>query len=152
MEKAMSYFQEKSVLVIGHIFAAGFLQIAAILSTGDVRWLAITAAASCLMSCLLAVTFKKPEETIALVAARCGLTIVGGVFVTKYLAWQFNLNSVHTDPLALAGLASLVAVLMFTVGYKALRYLEKRSDYFGKKFVDANVGKLFPTAPTSPED
>lgn len=139
MHKAMTYPQEKGFLVIGHIAASSLSWIGAILSTGDIRWLAITCAASFMMSCLLAITFKGPEETIQYVSARCGLTIFGGVFVTKYLVWQMNIEVVHTDPIALAGLASLVSIMMFTVGFKALRYLEKRSDFLGKKFIDSKT-------------
>lgn len=137
MQRAMTYPEEKVVLVIGHLAGAGFSCLGAIISAGDIRWLMITFAASFIMSCLLAVTFKRVEETIALVASRCGFAIFGGVFVTKYVVWQANIEVVHTDPIALAGISSLVTILMFTVGYKALRYLEKRSDFLGKKFIDS---------------
>lgn len=147
MHRAMSYPQEKAFLVIGHLLGAGVSWTCAIMSTGDIRWLMITFAASFVMSCLLAITFKQQDETIALVAARCGLTIFGGIFLTKYIVWQANIGIVHTDPIALAGIACLVSILTFTVGYKALRYLEKRSDFLGKKFIDSKTAILTGTDP-----
>lgn len=142
MHKAMTYPQEKCFLVICHLSAAAASWVGAILSTGDIRWLMITFAASFIMSCLLAVTFKRAEETIQYVAARCGFTILGGVFLTKYIAWQANLSVVHTDPIALAGVTCLVSILTFTVGFKALGYLEKRSDFLAKKFIDSKMRVL----------
>lgn len=139
---SMSYTQEKIFLGICSLAGSGISFLGALLSTGDVRWFCVTLSMSFITSCLLSLMFKQPEETIQLVVARCGLTILGGVFLTKYVAWQFNIQTIHTDIVAFGGLACLVSIITFVVGYKALRYLERRSEYLARKFVDSKVGMI----------
>ncbi len=135
----MTYPQDKIVLVTGHLLFTLGSWVAAIWSPADVRWLILTAGTSSVMSALLGVTFKKDKETIQLVAARCVFTIIGGITATRFLVWKFSLDHLHSDPVLLIGATALVCCVMFTVGFAALRYLESKSDFFAKKFIDSKT-------------
>lgn len=139
MHRAMSYPQEKIVLVLGHLFFALASWLAAMWSPEDVRWIILTAGASTVMAALLGVTFKKDKETIQLVAARCVFTIIGGVTATRFVVWKLSLDHLHADPILLIGAAALVSCVMFTVGFAGLRYLENRSEFLAKKFIDSKI-------------
>lgn len=146
---AMSYPQEKVFLSVGNLIAAGIAWTGAIMSTGDIRWLLITLCSSFLMSTMLAVIFKKENEKIQLVAARCGISIFGGVCLTKYVVIKMSMDIVHTDPIALAGVSALVTAIMFTVGFACLLYLQNRSTFFAKRFIDSKVGVIIPPSDDS---
>lgn len=141
---AMSYPQEKVFMSLCNLTGIAVGWTGAIMSTGDLRWLFITLFSSLLMSTMLSVIFKKVDETIQLVASRCGISTFGGICVTKWVAWQFSIEIVHTDPIALAGISALVTAIMFTVGFKALRYLESKSDSLAKRFIDSKVSIIIP--------
>lgn len=136
---AMTYTQEKLFFGVATLISSGVGWAGAILSQGDVRWLSVTFAVSFMTSSLLALVFRKPDETFQLTGARCGLTILGGVFVTKLVAHYFNLSTVHTDPINLGGVTFAVSIGMFFLGYSSLRYLERRSDFLVGKFIDLKV-------------
>ena len=103
------------------------------------RWLSVTFAVSFMTSALLALIFRKPDETFQLTGARCGITILGGIFVTRLVVHYFNIATVHTDPINLGGVTFAVSIGMFFLGYSVLRYLENRSDFLVKKFIDLKV-------------
>jgi len=138
----MNYTHEKIFLGIFSLASSGMCTVGAIISTGDTRWFCVTLAVSLITSCLLALMFKKPDETIQLVAGRCGISILGGVFLTKLVAWYFNITIIHTDVVALGGLTCAVCIGVYILGFKALRYLEKRSDFLAKKFIDGKVSAI----------
>lgn len=140
----MNYFQEKITLSVSSIIATALASYAAVISTGAVQWFCITLAVSFITSVLLSLTFRQFGETMSLVASRCGISMLGGIFITKYLSLEFEINVIHTDLVAFAGLTSLITTVMFIFGYKVLRILERRSNYLASRFVDARLKALFP--------
>lgn len=140
----MTYTQEKIFFGISSLFSSTLAWTGALLSTGDTRWLLITIAIGSMTSALLSLIFRQPHETMQLTCARSGFSILGSIFLTKYVAWQTGIDSVHTDPINLGGLTFLVCIVVFCVGFKALRYLEKKSDYIARKFIDSKIASTFP--------
>jgi hypothetical protein len=108
----------------------------AILTQGDTRWFCVTLSVSTIVAVFLSLGLKRDHETIHLVISRAGVSLCSGVFVTRPFAWYFNLASVHTDTVNLAGSAALCCTLGFILGFAGLSYLMKRSDFLAKKFID----------------
>ena len=107
--------------------------IGAILTEGDARWLCITAFISFLTSGFLSLMFKKVDETIQIVVGRAGIAILGGMFATRPVVHWFNLESVYTDAIYLAGVSAGVCVLMFFVGIQLIKVLEVSAPSLAKK-------------------
>jgi hypothetical protein len=138
--RALYHYHDKLIIGFSSIFAAGISHLGAILSEGEVRWFFVTVSVSLITAVFLAMMFKRPDETIQLMAARCGFTLLGGVFLTKGVAHHMGIELIERDIIAFGGLTCGVAITTFILGYQILRYLERRSEYLAKKFVDSKIG------------
>jgi hypothetical protein len=139
LKRNMQYSEERMFMGVFTCVASAFWWAGAILSQGDIRWLCISGAVSFMTSCLLALTFKKPDETMQLVTCRCALSILGAIFTTKLFAHYLGIESLNSDPINLGGVAFLCAILNFFLGFSALRYIEKNSDRLAAKWIDQSV-------------
>lgn len=135
----MTYTDDKLFLTVGTLISSSFAWIGTIIAPADIRWLCVTMAVSFMTAALLGLAFRKPDETMQLVVARCGITILGGIFVTRLAVHYFNLSTAYTDAINLGGVTFGVSIVCFFLGYSGLRYLERRSDYLVGKFIDLKV-------------
>lgn len=143
MNPPLDYFHEKLLFGALSVISSSFLWMGAIMTTGESRWLYLTAAASIMMSGFLSLVFRRPDESIRLVIGRAGIATLGGIFGTKFVVHHYDLGIAIEDGINLAGIASLVCVTVFFVGIKALNILSTRADSILEKL----LGALLPNNP-----
>lgn len=129
----MNQFYDKLFFGSSVLLSAASSATGAILSGSESRWLYVTLASSILMSAFLALMFKKPEEAIKLVVGRCGLSVFGGVLLTRPIIHYAKLEIVYNDIIALAGASSAVCVLTFFVGFAFLKIIEAKAPNLAEK-------------------
>lgn len=132
----MTPFQEKTAFGIFNLISATLLWIGALVTTGEARWLYITFASSVLTAGFLSLIFKRTDETIRIVVGRSGLAILGGVLGSKWLVTHYQLENIHQDGIALAGLAAAVCLLAFVIGFALLKIIAKKSDQIAQRLLD----------------
>jgi peptidoglycan/LPS O-acetylase OafA/YrhL len=132
----MTPFQEKTAFGIFNLLSAGILWLGARVTTGEERWLYITFASSVLTAGFLSLIFKRTDETIRIVIGRSGLAILGGVLGSKWVAKAWSLDHVHQDGIDLAGLAALVCIASFIIGFAFLKIIAKKSDQIAARILE----------------
>lgn len=129
----MNPFHDKLFFGASVLTGAAFSTLGAVLTEGESRWLFATLTASIMMSAFLALMFKKSEEAILAVVGRCGFAVFGGIFMTRPVVHFLRLEEeVYKDIISLAGMASLVCIGTFFVGYALLKLLEIKSPAIAK--------------------
>lgn len=125
----MSYFHEKILLGIGGVLASSIMALGAVLvEDAQLRYFYATCSVSILTAFFMALVFRKQDETIRLVIGRCGLSILAGVFGTKFVIHYFSLKLVNADVIALMGLAGGVTIAGFIVGFALLKVADRKSN------------------------
>lgn len=137
----MNWFQEKLFYSATIAMSSGVLWIGTILTTGDVRWLYATGAASLMTSGFVGLALRKDSDTIRILIARTGIGIVGGVFGTKLLLHYFSsLDSIRvrseTDAILLSGIATIVAGITHIFGYAIIKSADDSAQNVASRFVE----------------
>lgn len=81
------------------------------MSEGDVRWLFTTFGTSILAASFLAMSFRKPNESIRVVIGRCGITILFAVFGSKAVVYYYQFEVVHDDIMLLGAVTIGMTIL-----------------------------------------
>lgn len=136
----MTYTQEKIMFGTSSLTAAGFSTLGAMISAGELRWICVTLTVSIITSSFLALIFKRTDETIRLVVGRSGMSILAGIFGSKYLAHSYSLTFAETDIVALGALSCICCIAGFIIGYVLLQTINKNAN----KLADAIMKKWFP--------
>lgn len=129
----MTYTQEKITYGIASLAAAASSTFGAILSSGETRWLMVTMTSSILTACFLSLIFKRVDESIRLVIGRAGLAILGGVLGSRYIVYHYGIDLVDRDVVALAGVAAVVTMASFVIGYPLLQLINSKSGTLAEK-------------------
>lgn len=129
----MTYTQEKILFGLGALFSTGVSTIAAAMTTGEARWFFVTLAASVPTALNLALVFKREGEGIRVIIGRANLSILGGVLGSHFVANKFEVISVTTDVVPLAGIAAAVTLGSFLVGYPLLQVINAKSGTLAEK-------------------
>jgi hypothetical protein len=129
------YFKEKLLLVTTTIFASAGTAVAAMLSKGDVRWLLVTFTISIFTSVFLAIGFRGPKDSAKKVVSRAGIAVIGGMFLTRYVAHKLGIEFKEDDAIQLAGTAAGVCAASFLIGYPILEIINRKRDDIAKKFL-----------------
>lgn len=122
----MNAFLERIFFGTAILVSSAFSTVGAVISTGEMRWIYCTFAVSSMTAGFMALMFKRADETIRLVIGRCGFSILGGVLATKPVIHHLGFEELAEKELvSLAGIASLVCIGTFFVGYAMLSLLER---------------------------
>jgi hypothetical protein len=137
----MTWFQEKIFYSVTVSLAAGCLWLGTILTTGDVRWLYATGAASLMTSGFVGLALRKEGDSIRILISRTGIGIVGGVFGTKVLLhWFSSLNQLRiqteTDLMLLCGIATMVSALSHTLGYAIIKSADDSAQNIASRLLE----------------
>jgi hypothetical protein len=137
----MNWFQEKLFYSATIALSSGVLWLGTILTTGDVRWLYATGAASLMTSGFVGLALRKDADNIRILISRTGIGIVGGVFGTKLLLHQFStLDSIRvrseTDLILLSGIATLVAAASHIFGYAIIKSADDSAQNVASRIVE----------------
>lgn len=138
----MHYSDDKFFLGILTLISVVASWLGSFFAPDDVRWLCVCLAISFMTSTLLSLIFRKPDEKMQLVAARCGITILGSLFATRLAVHYFNIESAHTDLINLGGVNFMVVIGIYFLGFSGLKYLENRSDWLFKQWIDTKTRNL----------
>lgn len=145
----MYQYYEKLTLGYATIISAACSGLGAILTTGEFRWFCVTGFLSSILSGFLALMFKRPEHTTKLTVSRCAIAVFGGVFGAYPAVHYFGVDP--SNIIALGGVTCLVCAGFFTLGFAGLSYIEKRSSYISRKFIDSKLGGLLNEKPAAEE-
>jgi hypothetical protein len=144
----MQPFHEKIFFGLSSLLSTAMAAAGAIISDGDMRWLFITFTACIPASSMLALIFKRPCDSMGLVAGRSGFAILCGVLGTKYAVYKYDLHYVDSDAIALAGISSLICVIGFIVGFKIIKSMDASSN----KIAAIIIKKVFGLVPEEEKD
>lgn len=132
----MTYFAEKVFALCGTLVASGLMALAALFTEGEVSYLLFTFAVSIFTSVMLAFGFRKAAP-MPKVVSRVGFSVLGGVFATRIVAHKFGMNMEGEGALInLTGLAVVVCIVSYFVGWSLLKILDKRGDGIAGKVAD----------------
>ena len=144
LNTVMSAYGEKVYFGLGSMVTAATSVLAAVFSPTDSRWVFVTLSCSIMTALSLTLSFKKPDETIKVVVGKAMISILSGIFLTKLAVYFFGLSTVHTDLIALGGVACACCSFGFFLLWAGLRYLMKRSDAIAKQYIDGKIGEVLP--------
>lgn len=96
--------------------------------------------ASSVTAGFLVLVFKRSIDPIRIVVGRCGIALLGGIFLTKPTIHYFGLHAAADNAITLGGIASACSAAMFLVGFALLRLINRSSDRIASKIID----KWFP--------
>ena len=136
----MTYTGEKAIYGLATIGGSGLSALGAIMSQGEARYLYVTLAVSIVTAAFCAIVFKSRTENMRTVVGRCGLSILGGIFGTRYALHKEWLTVVDEDVIILGGQAIGVTIASFFVGFWVLHLLNRR----GKDLADKVFAKWIP--------
>lgn len=148
----MNWFQEK-IFYFGTVsLSAGMLWCGTLLTTGEVRWLYATGAASLMTSGFVGLALRKDGDSIRILVSRTGIGFIGGVFGTKVILHYFtSLDSLRlrtdSDIVLLAGVATIVAAISHTLGYAVIKSADDSAQNIASRLLDRllaflGVGRL----------
>lgn len=120
---------------------AAFGWAAAILTTGEWRWLSITAASSILTACFSAIIVKAPTETIKITVGRAGLAIMAGCLGTREVVMRWGIDAFDQDAIRLAGWSAAMTIAGMVVGYPLLLLLNTKGRSLAKGILEKWIGK-----------
>lgn len=137
----MNWFQEKLFYYSTIAISSGVLWLGTLLTTGDVRWLYATGAASLMSSGFIGLALRKDSDNVRVLIARTGLGIIGGVFGTKLLLHHFSsFDGIRvqseTDIILLSGIATIVAGLTHIFGYAIIKSAEDSAQNVASRFIE----------------
>lgn len=125
----MTYFHEKTIFGVCGVLTWSVSTLGAVLVEDEaLRYFYATFSMSILTAFFMALVFRKADETIRLVIGRCGLSILAGVFGTRFLIHYFELERASTDVITLMGLSGVVTMAGFLVGFALLKVLDRKSN------------------------
>lgn len=136
----MTYTGEKMMLGVTSVSGGFVAAIGAIFTEGEAKWLCVTLAISIVVASFLALVFKRADETIKVVVGRCGLSLIGGIFGTRYLLHTGVLKIVDNDMILLASQAAGVTIASFLIGYPLLQIINAN----GKTLADKIFSRWAP--------
>jgi predicted Co/Zn/Cd cation transporter (cation efflux family) len=128
----MTYTGEKVIYGVATIGGSGFSALGAIMTHGEARYFYVTLAVSIVTAAFCAIVFKRQDEAMRVVVGRCGLSILGGIFGTRYALHKGWLTVVDGDVIILGSQAIVVTILSFFVGFYILHILNRN----GKDLAD----------------
>lgn len=137
----MNWFQEKIFYASTVALSSACLWVGTILTTGDVRWLYATGAASLMTSGFVGLALRKDTDSIRILIARTGIGFIGGVFGTKVLLHYFSsFDNIRvrseTDVILLCGVATIVASLTHIFGYAIIKSADDSAQNVASRFVE----------------
>jgi hypothetical protein len=121
----MSYTAEKILFGLATMGGSGVCTLGAVMNEGDARYLYVTLAVSIITAAFCAIIFKRQDEAMRVVSGRCGLSILGGIFGTRYLLHKGWLTAVDGDVIILGGQAIVVTMAAYFVGFWVLYRLDR---------------------------
>jgi hypothetical protein len=140
-------FQEKLAAGGAALVSAGIASAGAMITSGEVRWVCITLAASILMAMFVAVLLRAPGETMKLTIARAGFSVMLGVLGTRELLIRWGAQSFEGDAIRLAFISSCMTIAGMVLGYPLLLLANTR----GKSWARIILEKIGPKPPAPPE-
>lgn len=137
----MNWFQEKLFYSATVFLSSGCLWLGTILTTGDIRWLYATGAASLMTSGFVGLALRKDGDSIRILISRTGLGFMGGVFGTKIILHHFSSLkqvklSTDTDLILLCGVATIVSMVTHIIGYAIIKSADDSAQNIASRLLD----------------
>ena len=137
----MNWFQEKIFSSATIAFSSGVLWLGTILTTGDIRWIYATGAASLMTSGFVGLALRKDADNVRILIARTGIGFLGGVFGTKIILHYFtSLDDVRAstdaDLILLSGVATIVAAGTHIFGYAIIKSADDSAQNVASRIVE----------------
>ena len=139
----MSYFHEKIILGLAGLASSSVALLGAVMVADEaMRYFYATASIAILTAVFLALVFRRTDETIRLVIGRCGLSILSGIFGTRWAIHYFQLQQTDADIVLLMGLAGVVTIAGFLVGFALLKIINRKASQIAEKIADKYIGVM----------
>lgn len=137
----MSYFHEKLLFGFCGFAAWSVTTLGAIMAEDEaMRYFYATFSISILTAFFMALVFRRADETIRLVIGRCGLSILSGVFGTRAAIYYFALEKTGADIVLLMGLAGVITMAGFLIGFAFLKIINRKAGQIGERLAEKYLG------------
>lgn len=127
----MHHVPEKLLFGFASLTSTALCSIGAIMTAGEQRWIYVTLAIGIMCSAFLALMFRKENESIRITVGRCGLSVMGSMFGSPLVVHFYKISDAENNILHLAGIAMLVCIGSFFIGYAFLKSLDRNSGTIG---------------------
>lgn len=139
----MSYFHEKTILGFAGLLSWSVTTLGAVMVEDEaLRYFYATFSISILTAFFMALVFRRTDETIRLVIGRCGLSILSGIFGTRFAIHYFKLEKTGADIVLLMGLSGIVTIAGFLIGFAFLKVINRKASQIANKIADRYVGAI----------